>query len=113
MASAASTAAENRKIRQEALREQLQSRGLLQHVFVLLEKLQNFDEELDSIEVQRISKVIDTQMRLINKYLPDLKASEIDVTVNDRTLSERERIERLSQLIGFRDSSADRPSPTH
>ena len=109
-----SRANENRRIRQEALREYLEQRGLLQHVFDLAKKLEDLDQELDAVKVQRLGKVIDTQMKLINKYLPDLKSSEIDLNVNEEsTLSEQERIERLSRYLGQKEPSGDRPDITH
>ena len=64
------------KIRQErrdSLRELLSAQGHEQHVLELLEQLRNLDEELDSVKVQRLSKFIDTKMKLIAKYLPDDK----------------------------------------
>ena len=64
------------KIRQErrdSLRELLRAQGHEQHVLDLLGKLSDLDQELDNIEVQRISKVIDAKMKIINKYLPDDK----------------------------------------
>ena len=62
-----------RRVRQAALREQLENGGHLQHVLDLCEKLENDPD----ISVPAISKVIDTKMRLIGKYLPDLKSMEL------------------------------------
>ena len=82
---AATNAAKNRAIRQEALREQLSSQGHLQHVIDLCDKLGDETQNIDPPMVTRLSKVIDTKLALIKKYCPDLKAvehtGEIDTTV--------------------------------
>ncbi len=72
-----SKAVENRRIRQQALREQLASQGHVQHVIDIVGKLQNKDEEMDSLMLKRYEVVINTKLKLINKYLPELKATEI------------------------------------
>lgn len=74
-ASGISRANENKRIRQEALREQLSVGGHIQHVIDNAKKLQDLDEELDSLKIQRLKAAADIKMKLINKYLPDLKAS--------------------------------------
>ena len=66
----------NRRIRQEALREQLQQQGHLQHVVDILGNIQN-DDSMDNEKLSRLKVVIDTKMKLLNKYLPDLKSTEI------------------------------------
>lgn len=85
MADKSTTANKNRRIRQEALRDQLQAQGHLQHVIDLCDELADANIKLDPIMVQRKSKVIDTKLKLINKYCPDLKAvehtGEIDTSV--------------------------------
>lgn len=67
----------NRAVRQEALREQLAQQGHVQHVVEIAEKLSNLDDALDSNEVNRLKIVIDTKLKLMNKYIPDLKSTEI------------------------------------
>ena len=67
----------NRRIRQEALREQLQAQGHVQHVVDILEDLNNEAKDIDQAMVQRKKIVLDTKLRLINKYLPDTKSVEI------------------------------------
>jgi hypothetical protein len=74
----AETAAnKNRRIRQDALREQLANQGHVQHVIDITDKLSELDNELDSGKVQRLKAAADIKLKLINKYLPDLKATEI------------------------------------
>lgn len=69
-------AQQNRSIRQEALREQLSKQKLVEKVTDSIEKLDKLDEDLDSVKVQRLKAAIDSRLKLINKYLPDLKATE-------------------------------------
>lgn len=66
-------AAANKKVRQEALREQLASQKHVEHVIDNINKLENPDIEVDT---QRLKVAIDARLKLINKYLPDMKAIE-------------------------------------
>lgn len=77
MADKSIVADKNRRIRKEALREQLAAGGHLQHVIDIAEKLSNEAVELDAIMVQRMKSAADIKLRLVSKYLPDLKAIEI------------------------------------
>lgn len=77
MQSGESRATANRRVRQEALRESLAARGLVQHVLDITDKLSNYENDLDSLMVQRLKAAADLQIKLINKYLPDLKSTEI------------------------------------
>ncbi len=67
----------NRAIRQETLREQLSAKGLVQHVLEISEKLSNEEVELEPLQVQRLKHAADLQLKLISKYLPDLKGVEL------------------------------------
>jgi hypothetical protein len=71
-----SRAAQNKKIRQEALREQLSAGGHVQHVIDIADKLSNPNETLESTDIQRYKAAADIKIKLIGKYLPDLKATE-------------------------------------
>lgn len=42
------------------------------------------DEKLDGNELSRLKVVIETKLKLINKYLPELKATEITAEINDQ-----------------------------
>lgn len=66
----------NRKVRQDALREQLASQGHVQHVIELLGEIGNPVKDLERTMLDRYKVVIDTKLKLIGKYLPDLKAVE-------------------------------------
>lgn len=66
----------NRAIRQEALREQLSNQGHVQHVVEMLNEIQDLQRDLDSNDLARYKVAIDTKLKLIGKYLPDLKSVE-------------------------------------
>jgi len=63
----------NRAIRQEELRKQLSAQGHHQHVVELSKKIEEADT---SLEVQKYKASADIQLKLMGKYLPDLKATE-------------------------------------
>jgi len=74
---AATNAAKNRAIRQEALREQLAEQCRLQHVFDNIRKLEDLEEELEPNNFNRIKTANEQRLKLLNKYLPDLKSTEL------------------------------------
>lgn len=67
----------NRKVRREALREQLSAQGHVQHVVDIVDKIRDKDVTLDSEMLARYKIAIDTKLKLINKYLGDDKSVEI------------------------------------
>ena len=73
----ATAAHKSRAIRQEALREQLSNQGHVQHVTDIAQKLTNLEGELDPVQVQRLKAAADIKLKLIGKYLGDVKAVEI------------------------------------
>ncbi len=70
-------ATRNRKAKQEALRDYLESRGLIQHIFELLEKIEDESTDVDANKLARYKTGIDTRLKLVAKYLPDLKQTEL------------------------------------
>lgn len=76
MKSGETRANSNRRIRQEALREQLSNGGHVQHVIEIANKLTDPDIVLESTDIQRLKAGADIKIKLIGKYLPDLKATE-------------------------------------
>jgi hypothetical protein len=64
----------NKGIRQEALREQLSAQGHVQHAVDITKK---FDKPLDKADMERLKSKFDMHMKLVDKYLPSLKATEI------------------------------------
>ena len=67
----------NRALRQENLREQLSAQGHVQHVIDISNKLSDLDDPLEPVESTRLKAAADIKLKLINKYLPDLKAMEV------------------------------------
>ena len=74
---AATRANMNRKIRQDALREQLAEQGHVQQVIVNIEKIEQHGATMEAQELNALKIANDQRLRLVNKYLPDLKATEI------------------------------------
>jgi len=66
----------NRAIRQEALREQLSNQKHVEHVVEMLEEIKDLQRDLDANDLARYKVAIDTKLKLIGKYLPDLKSVE-------------------------------------
>lgn len=67
----------NRRVRQEALRDQLEAKGLCQKVLETCEILVELSQPLESVEVQRLKAANDARLALIKKYLPDIKTLEV------------------------------------
>jgi len=81
MKSGQSKAEANKAIRQEALREQLSAQGHVQQVIVNIKKFEDLANELDNNSIQRLKAANEHRLKLINKYLPDLKATELTGSV--------------------------------
>ena len=67
----------NRRIRQDALREQLSQGKHVEHVIEIANKIANETLDLDALMVQRLKAAAEIKCKLISKYLPDLKAVEV------------------------------------
>ena len=67
----------NRRIRQEALREQLANQGHVQHVVEILDKVKDESQEIDANMLARYKLVVDTKLKLMNKYIGDVKSVEL------------------------------------
>lgn len=76
---AKTNAQKKRALNQESLRELLSKQGHLQHILEITGKLQEPKGEIDQNMVNRYKIVIDTKLKLLNKYLPDLKQVEMEV----------------------------------
>ena len=72
-----SRAEANRAIRQQALREQLAGKGLLQQAIEISEKLGDLNKELDANQISRLRAAGDLKMKLVAKYLGDVKSVEL------------------------------------
>ena len=94
-----SRAQANRKARQDALREYLSERGSVQYLLDLIEKVdhldpqdQDFDKTLAKLKVS-----IDQRQKLLGRYLPELKATEVDLQA-DVTVDHPEAIRIVAEL---------------
>ena len=67
----------NRAVRQEALREQLAAGGHLERVIDMAKKIADVEVVMDPGDVNRLKIAIDTKLKLVDKYLPSLKAVEL------------------------------------
>lgn len=67
----------NRAIRQESLRELLASQKHLEHAVELAHKIADLDEEIDAHSINRLKIAMDAKLKIVNKYLPDLKSTEL------------------------------------
>jgi hypothetical protein len=73
---AATNAAKNRAIRQEALREQLSKQKHIEQVVKNIIKMEQQSASMEATELQAIRAATETRLKLVNKYLPDLKSTE-------------------------------------
>ena len=78
----------NKRMRQENLRDQLSAQGHVQHVVDILDELNDDKHEIDQLTVQRKKIVLDTKLKLIGKYLPDLKAIEVEGNISGKSHEE-------------------------
>ena len=67
----------NRQLRQEALREQLSQQGHEQYISEIISNLSDPEMEYDSLWVQRLKAAADLRLKLMAKYIPDLKSQEL------------------------------------
>lgn len=67
----------NRRIRQEALREQLANGGHLQHIIDIANKLSDESQEIDAQMQARLKAAADIKLKLVNKYLGDIRQTEL------------------------------------
>ena len=84
----ATTKAKNKRIRQEAMREQLAAKGLERYVIDISKKLQEDAATLTTSEVQALKASAELRMKLVNKYLPDLKAVEVEGNISNKSHEE-------------------------
>lgn len=73
-----SRAEENRRIRQEALREQLQASEYLRQINDAVQEVIESRYSIDPNELNARKFVVETNLKRLNKVLPDLKSVEHD-----------------------------------
>lgn len=72
-----------RGIRQDELRAYLAERGRLDYVFDNIEKIEQLDPETDQYfdkRLQQLKIANEQRIRLLNKYLPDIKEEQSEIT---------------------------------
>jgi hypothetical protein len=67
----------NRAARQEEMRNKIEASGYETHVHEVVKKLLDPTLEFDSIEVQRMKSAADLSIKMMSKFMPDLKSTEI------------------------------------
>jgi len=79
-------AQQNRFIRQEALRDQLEGQGHVQYLVEISEKLRELDAEsgkgLETLDIVRLKAAAEIHKGLVDKYLPSLKQSDSTITMD-------------------------------
>ncbi len=96
---AETVANKNRRVRQGQLREQLSNGKHMEHVIEIANKIAELDNNLDAGDVNRLKIAAELKLKLIDKYLPGLKAVEHTgfLEVSDMT---KEAIEkRIAELL--------------
>ncbi len=97
----------NREIKREELRRYLQERGKVQYIFDNIEKIEDLSGkkskeniDLDANAISRLRLATDTRVKLLSKYLPDLKQVEIDDSekANFSDLSDEQLAVRIQEL---------------
>jgi hypothetical protein len=78
-----SAADRNKKIRQEALRDQLANKGLVQQVLEISEKIGDLSQDFEKDKIDRLKIAADLKMKLVAKYLPDLRQTDLDIGVQE------------------------------
>ena len=103
---AATALHKNRAIRQEALREQLSKQGHVVQVIKNIKKLEKEGVAMETSELTAIKYATDARLKLISKYLPDLKSTELTgegggaVAVVDYSSYTDEELEALAKKEG-------------
>lgn len=69
----------NKRIRQEALREWLSKKCTAQHLVENIQKIEKLDANSECFrnDLDKLKVANDQRLKILNKYLPDLKQSEI------------------------------------
>ncbi len=99
-----SRAAQNKRIRRDALREELKSREYLNQISKIDKKLQS-DEWSESLQALKLR--VDTNFRLLAKTLPDLKSVSAPVHLDGMTGSLTEMAERIITAMSNGELSPD------
>ena len=91
--------ASNRKVRQEVLRDWIAQQGHHNRFASCIENIENLDVEgkYAHVELAKWSKAAELHLRAMNKYIPDVKAVQIDVS--DDTKAAAEGVSRAAAIL--------------
>lgn len=102
------TAAERKRVREEERREAIAASNTLTRITKLIEQLESIgasDENVHAAKVGALKGALDARLRLLNKYLPDLKSTEI--TGDDSRPLALSLSEQLRAIAGLSGAGAD------
>jgi len=105
----------NRAIRQEGIREALSKKGHIEHVIELAKQIEKVSNDLQTqsstlkdLDIKRLNAsvnakkiVIDTKMRIINKYLGDVKSVEHSGEVKQVIIDDKNQLEEMLRAKGI------------
>ena len=97
-------AQKNREIRQEALRDQLEAQGHVQHVVDIADKLRSLDNKMESLDVTRLKAAADVHIKMIDKYLPNLQSVNLGIENHSDDLEDMTNAELARFIIESRKS---------
>lgn len=97
---AATALHKNRKIRQDTLREWLSEKCTAQHLIENIDKIEKLDPCGANFvnDLNRLRVANEQRLKVMGKYLPDLKQADIDITA-DITATEKTRQELEARLL--------------
>ena len=104
----------NKQVRKENIREQISNQGHIQHVIELARQIEDASNLvadsntiLEDIDIKRFNAstnakkiVIDTKLRLISKYLPDVKSVEHSGEVKQVVINDKNQLEEMLKAKG-------------
>jgi hypothetical protein len=73
----ATVKAKNRAVRREELSRFISEQGKLQYVFDNIKKFEDLKTELDPVELRRLEAATNSRIKLLDFYMPKLKAVEL------------------------------------
>jgi|GEM_PF-4693397 len=76
---AATRAAIARKNKQEALREMLSKQKLVEKAIDNIKKMEELGAAMEPTELNALKYATDARLKLVNKYLSDLKSTELSM----------------------------------
>lgn len=87
----------NREVRQDEVRKEIAAKCKITHVLDLVKKI---EDASDALQVTKYKAAADIRLKLIGKYIPDLKSTEINLT--DDTV---DTIKAISRSIDFAEAA--------